>query len=318
MVSKTTRCAIAATAFVLLVRPSLAQQGAAAQELQGFSIVLVQATSVPGSDSTLPAAARRAIADMKDVLPFRSYQLLDSAWILSSTDLMRARLRGPDGVDYNVAVETSPASAGNRRVAFSLREVGARPVIEDVARDQAALLERHEAQQMTLIEALRAAGGKAETGQKRDGDQTVEFLRAQLADTERRLAEMNRHAAEQARVETAARAARVQLLRQEVQRLEDELSRLKERLLDRHPDIVRRTAQLENVRQDLAKREADAQKVSRPVASTRLQPEGAVIDTTFTIGLGETVVVGTSRVRGDTAVVVVLTAVPQSRGRGAF
>jgi hypothetical protein len=40
-----------------------------------------------------------------------------------------------------------------------------------------------------------------------------------------------------------------------------------------------------------------------------LQGARAVIDTTFGMNLGETVVVGTSRLQGDTALIVLLTAV---------
>ena len=30
----------------------------------------------------VPLAARKALADMKDFLPFKSYRLLDAAWVL--------------------------------------------------------------------------------------------------------------------------------------------------------------------------------------------------------------------------------------------
>jgi hypothetical protein len=49
---------------------------------------------------------------------------------------------------------------------------------------------------------------------------------------------------------------------------------------------------------------------SRPAKASR----SAVIDTSFTMDVGETVVVGTSRVAGgDKALIALLTAVPQNR-----
>src|SRR6185503_4348881 len=48
---------------------------------QGYSVVLVvgdmQATS---TDGNVPAAARKALTDMKDFLPYKSYHLLDAQW----------------------------------------------------------------------------------------------------------------------------------------------------------------------------------------------------------------------------------------------
>jgi hypothetical protein len=39
----------------------------------------------------------------------------------------------------------------------------------------------------------------------------------------------------------------------------------------------------------------------------------AIIDTSFTMEIGETVVVGTSRLKGDKALIALLTAVPSSK-----
>src|SRR4029079_16113536 len=52
---------------------------------QGFSVVLVlgemQGTGTGPADS-VPPAARKALVDMKDFLPYKSYRLLDSQWTL--------------------------------------------------------------------------------------------------------------------------------------------------------------------------------------------------------------------------------------------
>jgi hypothetical protein len=61
---------------------------------QGFSVVLVlgdgQSTTVA---ENVPQAARKALADMKDFLPYRGYRLLDAQWILGS-QRSASRLRG--------------------------------------------------------------------------------------------------------------------------------------------------------------------------------------------------------------------------------
>ena len=50
---------------------------------QGFSIVLVLADLQAGpGEEDVPPAARKALLDMKDFLPYKSYRLLDAAWVL--------------------------------------------------------------------------------------------------------------------------------------------------------------------------------------------------------------------------------------------
>src|SRR4051812_9364187 len=52
--------------------------------IHGFSVVLVTGsmTASPNPTESVPEAARKALAEMKDFLPYRRYQLLDAAWIL--------------------------------------------------------------------------------------------------------------------------------------------------------------------------------------------------------------------------------------------
>src|SRR5437867_6569001 len=55
------------------------------QDSQGFSVVLVLGDSQSSTTAdTVPPAARRALADMKDFLPYKGYRLLDAQWILGS------------------------------------------------------------------------------------------------------------------------------------------------------------------------------------------------------------------------------------------
>src|SRR5262247_3026483 len=90
---------------------------------QGFSVVLVlsdgQSTTIA---ENVPPAARKALADMKDFLPYRGYRLLDAAWVLGS-QRSTSRLRGPDDQDYQLTVITAP-EAGRMNVRFLLQETG--------------------------------------------------------------------------------------------------------------------------------------------------------------------------------------------------
>jgi hypothetical protein len=68
--------------------------GAQASPLAGFSVVLVQGSATGnGSTDGIPAAAAKALADLKDFLPYKSYQLLDTQWILGNSRVM-GRLQG--------------------------------------------------------------------------------------------------------------------------------------------------------------------------------------------------------------------------------
>ena len=61
-----------------------ARAGGPKAELQGFSMVLVLGDMQAGPAAEgLSPAARKALADMKDFLPYKSYRLLDTVWILS-------------------------------------------------------------------------------------------------------------------------------------------------------------------------------------------------------------------------------------------
>jgi hypothetical protein len=253
--------------FVVLVAvPAAAQQ--AASPLQGFSIVLVQG-DMAASDgrSNLPEAAARAVGDMKGFLPFRSYHLVDSAWILadSVSGLINAKLRGPDGVDYDVVLEALPASGGGQRVAFRLRESGGE------ASQQTRAMERDLATLNAIVASLRDKYEAAVHSQTEKGGggstrelRSTEFLRTQLADAERRVAE-----------------------------------------------LTHRLAAVRDDRSSVPARGSFAARSTVPAGAT-------LIETMFTMRLGETVVVGTSRTGVDKALVAVLTAVPQSKGRGGF
>jgi hypothetical protein len=69
-----------------------------------FQIALVLADNEPSKEppQTLPGGLRKALADIQDFLPFKSYRLYDSA-LVRSTGEARAKLKGPDGGEYIAA-----------------------------------------------------------------------------------------------------------------------------------------------------------------------------------------------------------------------
>ena len=69
-----------------------------------FQLLLLAATSkATGSGTAIPANAEKALGDLRKFLPFKSYQLVDAAW-LSATEgqAAQARLAGSGGAAYDV------------------------------------------------------------------------------------------------------------------------------------------------------------------------------------------------------------------------
>jgi len=206
---------------------------------QGFSVVLVLGDAKAAStvDDSVPPAARKALADMKDFLPYKGYRLLDAQWILGS-DRASTRLRGPDEQDYQLTLR-SGMYVGKLRVVFQLQEPGS---------------------------AESAAAEAAEATQRRG--------------------------------QAAAAQDRLQHLEQEAAALR-ERSGENQRALNENRRAV--TAQIAEVKRQIAQAEG----------GLTISRGRSIIDTTFNMDVGETVVVGTSRVRGDKALIALLTAVPK-------
>jgi len=202
---------------------------------QGFSVVLVLGDMQSASSSdNVPPAARKALADMKDFLPYKGYRLLDAQWILGS-ERASTRLRGPEEQEYQLTLR-SGIYVGKLRVTFQLQEPG----------------------------GAEYAVSENEAGQRR----------AQLAAMQDRL-----------------------------RQLEQELAGLRARSGDNQREVneARRVA---NAQMAELKRQIAATENAMTIGRGR-----SVIDTTFNMDIGETVVVGTSRVAGEKALIALLTAV---------
>jgi len=214
---------------------------------QGFSVVLVLADLTGSSaQDDVPPAARRALADMKDFLPYKSYKLLDAAWVLGQGQ-QTIRLRGPEEQEYELRLITPgyANSSGRLHLQFSLREASP------------------SAPEGTYALSARDAA-----------------VRSQLA--------------------SEGLAKDVLVLQRELDRLEEESKEARAksdearaRALEKEISAARQRMALEN-------------SARRKVTSSR-----AIIDTSFSMEIGETVVVGTSRLRGNSkALIALLTAVP--------
>jgi hypothetical protein len=219
--------------------------------VQGYSIVLVQGDMQGGTPAEgVPKAAQQALSDMKDFLPYKSYSLLDSGWVLGPGNA-HVRLRGPSGQDLEANISRWPdpnARPQELRIQFQLRDAVSlpRPAYADSA-------------QTELINRLSAA----------------EAQRQQLS----------------AQYESA-----------------------RKKYDDNHPDVrfladrlKMSAAQIDSLRREL-ERVKPAQGAEHTVRAERT----VLISNSFTMRVGETVVVGTSRMGGDKALIALLTAVPRN------
>ena len=229
---------------------------------QGFSVVLVLGEMQnSGATDNVPPAARKALADMKDFLPYKSYRFLDTQWTLCcGRSATVTRLRGPDEQDYDLELSPSSGADGKWYVRFALRE----PV------------------------------GVTAPSEGASGNRGGEEIAEQESALGSQLSAINE--------------------------LETRLQTLRARRSENHPEAQRMRAEIAEMERALAVARQRAEKpraAQRERAAARLVSEmrhgRAIIDTSFTMDIGETVVVGTSRLKGDKALIALLTAVPSSK-----
>ena len=242
--------AAAATASAQMVKKS-SEAPPDASGVHGFSVALVLGDLKGGtSPETLPLGARRALADMRDFLPYKDYRLLDTQWILccGSSKVgagISGRLRG---------LRRGAEGSEEQMYAFSV-------TVLDVAGSQLS----------------------------------VRFWMNDAAEPKSALTRL-----------TDERAFDAALAQQERQ-IEGQLADARKRYSAEHPAVKELVMQLDRVKEH--------------TGGSRL-PSGktAVIDSTFSMNLGETVVIGTSSLKGDKALIALLTAArrpgPQTSSTG--
>ena len=233
---------------------------------QGFSVVLLLGDmhGAHGQD-TVPAAARRALADMTDFLPYKAYRLLDTQWTLccSSASPAVTRLRGLEDQEYELELRSFVEAANRMSVRFLLREVN---------------------------DFQPGTGGKSEV------DRTKEAAdKSAGAALDRQLAEVNREifGLERERLDLTAEAAKLKRQYEVGARDGSDLKRVEMQL-------AAVTQRMQALRQQVGTASTSPKFATRPV-----------IDTSFRMDVGETVVVGTSGLKGgNKALIALLTAVP--------
>ena len=217
--------------------------------MRGFSVALVigDLTGASTAADNLPAGAKKALSDMRDFLPYKSYRLLDTHWILccsSSQASVAGRLRGSEEGEYSFQIYARPASeSAELAITFSLRDVGAGASASSADHAMATVLS---------------------------------------AEHSRRLSELQREQQELERRHSDARA----------------------KSGDNTPEQVKLRAELEDARRKVRELQRERGATTRStIRSTR-----PVLNSTFNMKVGETVVIGTSRLKGDKALIALLTA----------
>ncbi|MFL6258987.1 MAG: hypothetical protein ACJ76Y_04675 [Thermoanaerobaculia bacterium] len=96
----------------------------------GFQILLLAANLKPGGGgSEVPANVQKALADLKGFLPYKSYEVMDTAWLSGTQDRgMEAKLVDRQGAGYQVILQFHDAgSAANRSVFVDVFRLRAEP-----------------------------------------------------------------------------------------------------------------------------------------------------------------------------------------------
>ena len=111
---------------------------ASAAELAGrtytFQVVLLVAeTSGPAVTEGVPPSAQKALVNLREFLPYKSYRLLDLAWLRTMRSAS-ATLAGPAGATYRVGLEFHPADGPGERLLIDGFSVTEMPLVpnEDV------------------------------------------------------------------------------------------------------------------------------------------------------------------------------------------
>jgi hypothetical protein len=240
---------------------------------RGFNVVLLvgDMQDAAGQD-TVPVAARKALSDMRDFLPYKGYRLLDTQWVLASNSGPAiTRLRGIDDQEYELELRASPTlqpgPGGISQTGISVR--------------------------FFLREA--SDGTPAPAG---DGSRTALHPK-ELAK------------ADPVSVEISNQIFQLERERDDLQLLVSK-GRKQVEVGTKDPDEVKRQeTQLAAVTRRIAEL-----KQSLSVTSSKAAGR-AVIDTSFRMDDGETVVVGTSKVKGGGKALIALLTATSDRTKGS-
>ena len=234
-------------------------------QLQGFNIVLLvgESQSSGASIEDVPPAARKALADMKEFLPFKHYRVLDSQWTSCCAESGRNTIAGRV-----------------QGVMASMSSAQGSPEMRLLPRTYNFILQASPSVSRLSVYFSLQPDDKARSGQN------ANLSAAREQELERRLSE----------------------LRRELDTLEDEIPRrTNAQAKGNTPEIASLQAQRRHVQQRIAD-------TTNQLAASRAHPDTdrgnarSLIDSNFTMDVGETVVVGTSRLGGDKALIAIVTA----------
>jgi len=244
---------------------------------QGFSMVLVlgDIQSAASSDD-VPQAARKALTDMKDFLPFKSYRLLDAAWVMCCGPMAGGGRRS--------ASANAPAPMLSQQLTQMLRG-------PDEQEYELRLSSRMENSQVmvrfTLLGSVTATEASNDAAQMRQTTRKIADLKDQAALLEKTIQDTRK------KVEVGVTSG-------------DNIAKME-------VDLRRTNREIEELTTRLAETRAGGKPTAR--AGSESDNRNSIIDTSFAMNVGETVVVGTSRLKGGSkALIALLTAVPPRNG----
>jgi hypothetical protein len=154
--------------FTLIIAATLlCATAASAQSTQrGFSVVLLlgETQSTSAGDGLPPAPTlRKALSDVKDFLPYKSYRVLDTQWLRGGS----TRMHGLDDQEYDVDLSADEVplippfntKQGMLNVVFHLQEAGAAAnSSEEYGRSiQVADMEKQRAHLVALLPVAQGA-----------------------------------------------------------------------------------------------------------------------------------------------------------------
>ena len=235
--------------------PSEREQLAATRQVQGFNIVLVLGETQLGSgvegSEDIPSGARKALADMREFLPYKHYRVLDTQWTSCCAGLnsvLAGQLRG-------IALGRAGGSSFvDRQYSFELTV-------------------NNSSQGLSVRFALADKLPRRETSDA--DDQRDAALQRERADLHDELLTMEVQLAEaKKKVDVGM------MLPAEVRPMQDKYASMKRRY----------------------------DSVMNATMGQQLTGRGGIIDSSFIMQPGETVVVGTSRLGGDKAIIALVTA----------
>jgi hypothetical protein len=109
---------------------------------QVFQVTLLLASVTGESAPDLPKVARQAVDGLKDFLPYKSYKVLDFAWIRTA-GVSQTQVKGPDDRAFNVLIRYDDPEENQGKIFirnFSLEEAEDEPASYSASSDRVFFL----------------------------------------------------------------------------------------------------------------------------------------------------------------------------------